>query len=96
MSKTGTHCSPPTVLIEVTSPSSERYDRGGKFERYKHIPSLREYVIVSPRTHAIDVFRRNDDGTWHDEPETFGAGERARLVSIDCEIDVDKLYRRKF
>lgn len=85
----------PTLLIEVTSPSSERYDRGGKFERYKRIPSVREYVIVSQRTHAIDVFRRNDDGTWADEPETYGPGERARLVSIDCEIDVDKLYRRK-
>ncbi|HTL37362.1 MAG TPA: Uma2 family endonuclease [Kofleriaceae bacterium] len=85
----------PTLLVEVTSPSSERYDRGGKFERCKLITSLREYVLVSHRTHAIDVFRRNDDGTWNDEPESYGPGERARLASIDCEIDVDKLYRRK-
>lgn len=85
----------PVVLFEVTSPSTEKYDRGTKFRRYQLIPSLREYVLISHRTHAIDVFRRNDEGTWTDEPDTFGPGERARLSSINCEIDVDKLYRRK-
>jgi Uma2 family endonuclease len=81
----------PTVLIEVTSPSSEKYDRGTKLERYKLIPSLREYVVVSHRERAVDLFRRLDGDTWSDAV-TLRPGERVRLASIDCEIDVDALY----
>jgi Uma2 family endonuclease len=84
----------PTVLVEITSPSSERYDRGKKFARYQLIASLREYVVVSHRECVVDVFRRLDDGGWTDA-ERYGAGERARLESISCEIDVDKLFRRR-
>src|SRR5215471_2519866 len=39
----------PVVVVEVTSPSSEEYDRGEKLEHYKQIPSLREVVLVSHR-----------------------------------------------
>lgn len=83
----------PTVLVEITSPSTEKYDRGTKFARYKLIPTLREYVVISHREHAIDVFRRLDDGGWA-EADRAGVGEKAKLLSIDCEIDVDALYRR--
>jgi Uma2 family endonuclease len=83
----------PTVICEVTSPSSESYDRGGKLTRYQQIPSLREYVVVSHRERAVDVFRRMEDGSWG-ECERFGPGEHARLHSIACAIDVDALYRR--
>jgi Uma2 family endonuclease len=84
----------PIVLVEITSPSSEKYDRGTKYTRYQLIPSLREYVVVSHREHAIDVFRRLDDNSWG-EGETAGPGNSARLFSIGCEIDVDELYRRR-
>jgi Uma2 family endonuclease len=81
----------PLVVVEVTSKSSERYDRGKKRIAYQQLESLREYVIVSQRENAIDVYTRAPDGTWP-EPVRSGPGERARLHSIDCEIDVDELY----
>jgi Uma2 family endonuclease len=83
----------PTVVLEVTSPSSEKYDRGGKFKHYQRIPSLREYVIVSQREPLIEVFRRADDGSWL-ESVRAEAGQRAKLLSIQCELDVDELYGR--
>jgi Uma2 family endonuclease len=83
----------PIVIVEVTSPSSEKYDRGTKFQRYQLIPSLREYVIVGQHDQAIDVFRRNDDDEW--TAEHAGAGQRAKLLSINCEIDVDALFKRR-
>src|SRR5213082_670560 len=43
----------PTILIEVTSDSSEEYDTGTKFECYRTIPTLREYVVVSHRERRI-------------------------------------------
>jgi Uma2 family endonuclease len=82
----------PTVLVEVTSKSSEKYDRGAKFEHYKRIPSLREYVVVSHREPAIDVFRRGEDGTWS-LAERGGAGAQVTVASLGCTLDVDPIYR---
>lgn len=84
----------PTVVVEVTSPSSERYDRGAKLAHYQRIPSLREVVIISQEELLIDVFRRADDGSWG-ESVRCGPGQRARLLSVACEIDVDELYRQR-
>jgi Uma2 family endonuclease len=83
----------PCVLVEITSKSSERYDRGKKWDRYKQIPSLRDYVIVSHREHAIDVFSRADgEAAWGDAV-TYRSGQIARLPSLAVGIDVDALYR---
>jgi Uma2 family endonuclease len=55
----------PAVLVEVTSDSSEDFDRGTKFLHYQTIAELRDYVIVSHRERRIDHFRREGDGQWH-------------------------------
>ncbi len=54
----------PTVLIEVLSPSTEAYDRGTKFEHYRTLDSLREYLLVSQSRPQVDHFMRQDDGPW--------------------------------
>lgn len=54
----------PTIIIEVLSPSTELYDRGRKFEQYRTIESLREYVLVSSDHVEIELYTRRDDGTW--------------------------------
>lgn len=54
----------PTVLVEVTSETTEDFDRGAKFLHYQAIASLREYVIVSHRERRIDHYRRLEDGQW--------------------------------
>lgn len=55
----------PTVLVEVTSDSSEDFDRGTKFLHYQAIAELCDYVIVSHRERRIDHFRREGGGQWH-------------------------------
>lgn len=55
----------PTCLIEVLSPSTEAYDRGLKWEGYRSIPSLQDYVLVSQGSPRIEHFQRNTDGSWH-------------------------------
>ena len=52
----------PTLIVEVLSPSTESYDRGDKFEHYKCLPSLREYVLVSHRERRVEVWTRGDGG----------------------------------
>lgn len=54
----------PTVLIEVLSPSTEKYDRYGKFEHYKKIPTLKECILVSQDCMVLESFVRNEQGEW--------------------------------
>lgn len=84
----------PRVLIEVTGPSTEKYDRGTKFARYQLIESLQEYMLVSQTEATIEIFRRLANASWSDA-EMIGPGKRAELRSIGCEIDIDALYRRR-
>jgi Uma2 family endonuclease len=54
----------PTLIVEVLSNSTEAYDRGKKFEHYRQIPTLREYLLVSQREPRIEQFVRQADGHW--------------------------------
>jgi Uma2 family endonuclease len=80
----------PTVLVEVVSNSTEQYDRGEKFEQYKRIASLESVVFVAQNTVSIDVWSRVAD-TW--QLATYSRGMQAQLKAIDCELDVDAIYR---
>lgn len=54
----------PQVIVEVLSDSTEQYDRGKKFEHYRRIPSLREYVLVAQDRPLVERFVRQPDETW--------------------------------
>lgn len=80
----------PNVLIEVLSPSTQAYDRGEKFERYKQIESLREYVLVAQdRVHVERFERRGDEWilTEYDQID-----DTLRLESIGCEVPLRRIY----
>ncbi len=81
----------PTVLVEVLSDSTEDWDRGGKFARYRKLPTLRDYVLVSQHERRVEVFSRRDDGVW--ELREAGEGERVPLASFAEPVEVDRVYR---
>jgi Uma2 family endonuclease len=81
----------PIVLIEVLSDSTGGYDRGEKFDSYRQLPSLREYVLVSHRERLIEVFRRSGSGEWIRSEARSGAS--MPLESVGCELPVDRIYR---
>ncbi|HEY7820955.1 MAG TPA: Uma2 family endonuclease, partial [Vicinamibacteria bacterium] len=83
----------PKVLVEVLSDGTERYDRGEKFEHYKRLPSLEEYVLVSQKEPRIEIFRR-EGNTW--TRIEGGPGARVTLASIGCELEVNEVYRGVF
>jgi Uma2 family endonuclease len=83
----------PTVLIEVLSPTTEAYDRGKKFEGYRSIASLRDYLLVSSTEILVEHFARQEDGAWL--LRVYRAGERVTL-SIGVELSVDELYLDAF
>lgn len=81
----------PSVLLEVTSDSSEEYDTGTKLDAYRTIPSLREYIVVSHRERRVTVHRRTEQGDWVTRMAI--AGGRVGVESLGCELVVDELYR---
>ena len=54
----------PTLIVEVLSPSTERYDRTTKFWHYQTVPSFTDYVLVTQDTPQVEHFHRNVDGEW--------------------------------
>lgn len=79
----------PTVLVEVLSPSTETYDRGEKLSHYRHIPSLREVMLVAYDEKRVDLWRRTERG-W--TQLTFHEGSEVVLTSLDCTLPVDEIY----
>lgn len=84
----------PIVIVEVLSASTEGYDRGAKFAHYRHLPSLREYVLFSQDAPRVEVYRRNERGRF--ELFEAGPGESAELESIGARISVDDVYADPF
>lgn len=81
----------PRVLVEVTSDSTEDYDRGEKLEHYQQIPSLEAVVIVSHREPRLEVWSRpRDSTTW--SRETLRRGQMANIHALGCALDVDAIW----
>jgi Uma2 family endonuclease len=83
----------PTVIFEVLSPSTERYDRGEKFQFYKNeTPSLQDYILVSQDQILIERFTKQADETW--VYRTYQIGKTLKIESAECEILLEDIYLR--
>ena len=80
----------PTVLLEVTSDSSEEYDTGEKLEHYRTIPSLLDYVVVSHRERRITVHSRSVTGEWLTRVAISGGS--VSISAVKTELSVDEIY----
>jgi Uma2 family endonuclease len=79
----------PTLLVEVTSSSTEAYDRGEKLSHYKQIPSLVAVLLVSHRRRQVTVIERTADGWAQRE---LRAGEVVTVEQLSLSMSVDELY----
>ena len=83
----------PVFLAEILSPSTEAYDRGRKFEHYRTVESLHEYLLVAQDRMQADLYTRQPDGSWllrgASRPE-----ERLELRSLGCHVSIGDLYEK--
>ena len=81
----------PTVIVEVLSKTTEAYDRGRKFEHYRRLPSLREYVLVAQDTPTVERFTREGDGRW---VLTAASGLDAAMPigALEIELPLAEIY----
>ncbi len=79
----------PLIVVEVTSESTDEYDRGDKLAGYQRVRSLSAVILVSHRERLIEVFERADEGFKRTEARQ---GERVRIGALGGELRVDEIY----
>ncbi len=81
----------PTLLVEVLSESTKDYDRGEKFEHYRTLASLSEYVLIAQDKYHIEHFVRQPDNRWL-LSETNRLEDTIHLSSIACDLALAEVY----
>ena len=83
----------PQVIVEVLSPSTEAFDRGEKFARYRRLESLSDYVLVAVDRMRVEHHWLQPSGVWkseeHDRPAHV-----LRLAGVDCEVPLAEIYEK--
>jgi Uma2 family endonuclease len=83
----------PTIIIEVLSPNTERYDRGKKFQSYRELASMQEYILIAQDSPHIERFVRQQDGLWQFS-EARGLEASLDLASIMCKLALVEVYEQ--
>jgi Uma2 family endonuclease len=84
----------PRVIVEVLSPSTEAFDRGEKFRRYRTwLPTLSDYVLVAQESPLIDHYHRQEEGTWTLHA-LEGLQAHLHLETIGCTVPLAEVYDR--
>lgn len=81
----------PVLIVEVLSPSTEKYNRDIEFKAYKSIESLREYLLVSQEEKFVVLYSKYNEKFWFQSE--YVSGETLKLESVDCELNVDEIYQ---
>ena len=82
----------PILIFEVLSPSTARYDRYTKFQKYKSLASFEEYVLVEQEVPIVEVYLKNGD-VW--ESTTYiGLDKTVKLASTNTELKMTDIYKK--
>jgi Uma2 family endonuclease len=83
----------PTLIAEVLSESTEKYDRGAKSERYRAVPSLAEYLLISQDRVHIELYTRQPNGGWilreWNDPDA-----EIEFSSLPCRLKIAEVYAK--
>lgn len=83
----------PTLIIEVLSPSTEQYDRSGKFQNYQLLESLQEYLLISQDHARIERYLRQENNEWL-LTNAIGLEAVLELPSIQCTLPLSDVYEK--
>ena len=81
----------PRVIVEVLSPSTADYDRGGKFSHYRRLPSLQEYLLISQDVPLVEHYVRQGPDQWQ-LTEQRSLDAVIALPSIQCRLPLAEIY----
>jgi len=78
----------PKVIIEVLSPSTQRFDRGDKRLAYQQIPSLCDYILVAQDSVFVEQFLSNDAAV-----KLESDADVLSIESLQFSIQLSEIYR---
>ena len=81
----------PAVIIEILSASTANYDRGAKFDLYREIESLQEYILLDSSTIHFVHYIKNADSTWT-LSESKNTGDAFFITTIQLQIPLSEVY----
>jgi Uma2 family endonuclease len=81
----------PILLIEVLSDSTEAYDRGSKFEQYRTLDSLKQYMLIAQDRFSVESFTKQENGNWL-LSATNDVQQSHKLDSIQCVLSLVDIY----
>lgn len=81
----------PILIVEVLSASTENYDKSIKFDNYRSLDSLREYVLISQDAKKVMRYTKQTDGSWN-LMDFIGETTEIALDSIECSLLMDDIY----
>lgn len=83
----------PMLIVEVQSPSTADYDKGAKFDHYRTLESLQEYVRVWQDKKRVALYTKQADDSWLLR-DFIGAKAEIELKSIECRLAVEDIYEK--
>lgn len=83
----------PSVIVEVLSDSTERYDRGAKFAHYRTLDSLTDYLLIAQGSYLVEQYTRQPDGQWLFSANTLLTATLT-LASIGCTLPLAAIYEK--
>ena len=83
----------PMLIVEVLSPSTESFDRGRKFEYYRTVASLTEYVLVSQKEPIVEIYFKQNEKNWL-YSVAKGIEENIVLQSLSSGIALKEIYQK--
>jgi len=88
----------PCLVVEVLSPGTEGFDRGKKFQHYRQIETLKEYVLIEADHMNVECYRINEKGKWEltayslDTTTTNETEVEVELTSVNFRCPISLLY----
>lgn len=83
----------PSVIVEVLSKSTESYDRGEKFEHYRTLATLTDYILVAQDRVHVEHYQRRANGEWL-FAEFKHLDQVVTIQSIDCTLELADVYEK--
>lgn len=83
----------PSLILEVISKGTGKYDRGSNFFNYQLIPSLRTYVLVEQNEPRVYVGHKSEDGGWTFY-DYFGLEAVVELAPFGVSVPMTAIYKR--
>lgn len=81
----------PSLVAEVLSPGTERWDRGGKFAHYRRLASLEYVIFIDPDVVGVELYSRDEMG-W--ELREYGPGAGVALPKLGVTLAVDEIFEQ--